>query len=77
MQLIAIDYGTKNVGIAVGLVNGGLELAGLGIVLGPAKQLLIRATLKEVNKSLRKYTMQQVLRTAGTTAFRNLSLIHI
>ena len=61
----------KNVGIAVGLVNGGLEFVGLGLVLGPAKQLLVRATLKEVNKSLRKYTMQQVLRTAGTTAFRN------
>ena len=61
----------KNVGIAVGLVNGGLEFTSLGVITGPAKQLLIRATLKEVNKSLKKYTMQQVLRTAGTTAFRS------
>ena len=50
----------RNVGIAVGLVNGGLELVGLGLVTGPAKQLLIRATMKEVNKSLQKATMRQV-----------------
>ena len=61
----------RNVGIAVGLVNGGLELVGLGLVTGPAKQLLIRATMKEVNKSLQKATMRQVLQKAGTTAFRN------
>ena len=61
----------KNVGIAVGLVNGGLELVGLGTVTGPAKQLLIRATMKEVNKSLQKATMRQVLQKTGTIAFRN------
>ena len=61
----------KNVGIAVGLVNGGLEFVGLGTLTGPLKKLLIRETMQEVSKSLVKPTMVQVLRNTGTLAFRN------
>ena len=61
----------KNVGIAVGLVNGGLEFVGLGTLTGPVRKLLIRETMQEVSKSLVKPTMVQVLRKTGTEAFRN------
>jgi len=61
----------RNVGVAVGLVNGGLEFVGLSTVAAPFKSLLIRETMQEVNKSLVKPTMVQVLRKAGTDAFRN------
>jgi hypothetical protein len=61
----------RNVGIAVGLVNGGLEFVGLSTVTAPIKSLLIRETMQEVNKSLIKPTMVQVLRKTGTEAFRS------
>ena len=61
----------RNVGISVGLVNGGLEFVGLSTVTAPFKSLLIRETMQEVNKSLIKPTMIQVLRKTGTEAFRN------
>ena len=61
----------RNVGISVGLVNGGLEFVGFSTVTAPIKSLLIRETMQEVNKSLVKPTMVQVLRKTGTTAFRN------
>jgi hypothetical protein len=61
----------RNVGIAVGLVNGGLEFVGISTVTAPFKSLLIRETMQEVNKSLIKPTMVQVLRKTGTQAFRN------
>ncbi len=61
----------KNVGIAVGLVNGGLEFVGLGTLTGPIRKLLIRETMQEVSKTLVKPTMVQVLRKTGTAAFRN------
>ena len=61
----------RNVGVAVGLVNGGLEFVGLSTVTAPFKSLLIRETMQEVNKSLIKPTMVQVLRKTGTEAFRN------
>ena len=61
----------RNVGISVGLVNGGLEFVGLSTVTAPIKSLLIRETMQEVNKSLIKPTMVQVLRKTGTEAFRN------
>ena len=61
----------KNVGIAVGLVNGGLEFVGLGTLTGPVRKLLIRETMQEVSKSLVKPSMVQVLRKTGTEAFRN------
>ena len=61
----------RNVGIAVGLVNGGLEFVGLSTVTAPIKSLLIRETMQEVNKSLIKPTMAQVLRKTGTEAFRS------
>ena len=61
----------KDVGIAVGLVNGGLEFVGLGTLTGPVRKLLIRETMQEVSKTLVKPTMVQVLRKTGTQAFRN------
>ena len=63
----------RNVGIAVGLVNGGLEFVGLSTIAAPFKSLLIRETMQEVNKSLLKPTMVQVLRKTGTQFFRNLA----
>ena len=61
----------RNVGVAVGLVNGGLEFVGLSTVAAPIKSLLIRETMQEINKSLIKPTMVDVLRKTGTVAFRN------
>ena len=61
----------RNVGISVGLVNGGLEFVGLGTLTGPLRKLLIRETMQEVSKSLVKPSMVQVLRKVGTDAFRN------
>jgi len=61
----------KNVGIAVGLVNGGLEFVSLGTLTAPVRKLLIRETMQEVSKTLIKPTMVQVLRKTGTEAFRN------
>ena len=61
----------RNVGVAVGLVNGGLEFVGLSQVAAPIKSLLIRETMQEINKSLIKPTMIDVLRKTGTVAFRN------
>jgi hypothetical protein len=63
----------KNVGVAVGLVNGGLEFVGLSTVVAPFKSLLIRETMQEVNKSLLKPTMVQVLRKTSSAYFRNLA----
>lgn len=61
----------RNVGAAVGLVNGGLEFVGISTITAPIKSLLIRETMQEVSKSLIKPSMVQVLRKTGTTAFRN------
>ena len=61
----------RNVGVAVGLVNGGLEFVGLSTVAAPIKSLLIRETMQEINKSLIRPTMTDVLRKTGTVAFRN------
>ena len=63
----------KNVGIAVGLVNGGLELVGLSFVTGPTKQLLIRATMNEINKSLQKATIKRALTETGKRYLINLT----
>ena len=61
----------RSVGVAVGLVNGGLEFVGVSTVVAPIKSLLIRETMQEVNKSLIKPSIVQVLRKTGTEAFRN------
>ena len=61
----------KDVAIAVGLVNGGLEFVSFGTITAPVKNALMRATMREVSKSLVKPTVVQVLKAAGTDAFKS------
>ena len=61
----------RNVGIAVGLVNGGLEFTGVGFVLSPLKNLLIRELTGEVTKALTRPTLRAVLTKTSQVAVRN------
>ena len=61
----------RNVGIAVGLVNGGLEFTGVGFVLSPLKNLLIRELTQEVTQALTRPTLRAVLAKTSQIAVRN------
>ena len=61
----------RNVGIAVGLINGSLEFVGVGTVAAPLKNALIRETTQEVTKQLAKPTLKRTLQITTSTAFRS------
>ena len=61
----------RNVGITVGLINGGLEFIGVGFVAAPLKNALIRETTQELTQALTKPTLRRILQATSTTAFRS------
>ncbi len=61
----------RNVGLAVGLVNGALEFTGVGFVAAPLKTALIRGLTKEVTKALVRPTLGGVIRQTARIGARN------